>query len=183
MRESSKTKKVRDPYFEDVYFSGSVLDIGCGDDLVVPSAKAFDIEEGDANRILDYLESNSFDTVHSSHCLEHMNDPMKALADWWELVKPNGYLITVVPDEDLYEQGVWPSRFNGDHKSTFTMKEGASWSPVSHDVLKIHSELPGAHIVDICQQSDGYDFNLPSGVDQTTGDALAQIQVIVQKWR
>src|SRR4051794_20067410 len=109
MYEASKTREIRGEDFTRIYFSGSVLDIGCGPDLVVPHAKPFDFEHGDANRILDFLAPESFDCVHSSHCLEHMREPPVALAQWWALVRPSGYLIIVVPDEDLYEQGVWPS--------------------------------------------------------------------------
>src|SRR5260221_7032838 len=40
----------------------------------------------------------------------------------------------------LYEQGVFPSRFNGDHKSTFTISKASSWSPVSVNVLDLVTE-------------------------------------------
>ena len=122
MDESTKTQLIQDPAFAKTYFSGTVLDIGCGDDLVVPHAQGFDQQQGDANKILKHLEPNSFDTVHSSHCLEHMYHPDQVIHNWWQLVKPKGYLITVVPHEDLYEQGQWPSRFNSDHKVTFRFK-------------------------------------------------------------
>jgi hypothetical protein len=45
-----------------------------------------------------------------------MHDPEAALRQWWALVRPGGYLVVVVPHEDLYEQGMWPSAFNSDHK-------------------------------------------------------------------
>ena len=78
-----------------------------------------------------------FDVVHSSHCLEHMVDARAALVRWFEVVRPGGYLVTLVPDEDLYEQGVWPSTFNSDHKWTFTPWKPKSWSPVSINVLDL----------------------------------------------
>jgi len=156
MLESSKTKGVRGANFAETYFSGSVLDIGCGEDLVVPHATPFDQIHGDANHILKYLEHESFDTVHSSHCLEHMIDPIKALQDWWQLVKPGGYMITVVPHEDLYEQGQWPSRFNDDHKATFRFKTPkSSWSPCSYDAFKIHYQLDNSKII----SADLHDLN------------------------
>ena len=61
----------------------------------------------------------AYDAVCSSHCLEHMRDVPAALTQWWALVRKGGYLVLVVPDEDLYEQGGWPSLFNSDHKATF----------------------------------------------------------------
>ena len=42
MDEAAKTKRIRGPEFLEKYFSGNVLDIGCGDDLVVPNAVPFD---------------------------------------------------------------------------------------------------------------------------------------------
>ena len=65
-----------------------------------------DLIHGDAQHILDYKKKESYDCVNSSHCLEHMKDVPSALSQWWGLVKPGGYLVTVVPHEDLYEQGI-----------------------------------------------------------------------------
>lgn len=155
--EATKTRAIRGSDFARKFFSGTVLDIGCGPDLVVPHAQPFDLEHGDANRILDHLPPEAFDCVHSSHCLEHMQDAPAALAQWWALVKPGGFLITVVPDEDLYEQGMWPSAFNPDHKATFRLDKATSWSPVSHEIRALVAALPGAEIVDCAVQDHGYD--------------------------
>ena len=38
MDEASKTEKIRGPEFRNKYFLGKVLDIGCGNNLVVPNA-------------------------------------------------------------------------------------------------------------------------------------------------
>jgi len=147
--EARKTNAVRGDEFNRRYFSGTVIDVGCGPDLVVPHALPFDIEDGDAQWLRRYFEPQSFDCVHSSHCLEHMPEPGLALSQWWELVKPSGHLIVVVPDEDLYEQGIWPSLFNPDHKATFTLgKQQPSWSPVSHDIGSLVAALPRSEIVD-----------------------------------
>jgi len=160
MDEASKTEKIRGPKFRGKYFSGKVLDIGCGDNLVVPNAVPFDKEQGDAQEILNYLEPNTFDCVHSSHSLEHMRDVPKALEQWWQLVKPGGVMVIVVPDEDLYEQGVWPSLFNRDHSATFRLNKPDSWSPVSYDLRQTCSELPDAEIISLEHQDEGYDHSL-----------------------
>jgi len=162
MDEAAKTKRIRGPEFLEKYFSGNVLDIGCGDDLVVPNAVPFDQEQGDAQKILDYLSSNTFDCVHSSHSLEHMTDVPKALEQWWQLVKPGGSMVIVVPDEDLYEQGVWPSLFNRDHSATFRLNKPDSWSPVSYDLGEVCSALPGAEVISLERQDKGYDHSLKS---------------------
>ena len=86
-----------------------------------------------------------------------MHDPRAVLADWWKLVKPGGYLFFTVPDEDLYEQGVYPSSFNPDHKATFTISKSKSWSPCSINVLDLALTLPDAQIVKLELQDQGYD--------------------------
>lgn len=111
-----------------------MLDIGAGPDPVTPECVSFDIEDGDANHMLEYFKIETFDTVYSSHCLEHMHDAIACLGEWWSLVKKGGYMVTVVPHEDLYEQRVWPSVFNEDHKWTFRASGNASWSPVSINI-------------------------------------------------
>lgn len=166
MREASKTNLIRDLSFAMQYLQGQVLDIGAGTDLVCPWARSFDVEDGDANHITRYFEREVFDTVHSSHSLEHMDHPVQALEGWWELVKPNGYLIVVVPDEDLYEQGMWPSFFSSEHRSTFRLGSDQSWSPVSFDLKKLCEALPGAQVVSAQKQSHGYSPKLifPKGL-------------------
>src|SRR5512137_544932 len=105
MNETSKTKKIWSAY-EQSFIRGEGIDIGCGPDPVSPTAVRFDIENGDANFITRYV-SHQFDYVFSSHCLEHMTDPRHAICEWWNLVRPGGVLFLIVPDEDLYEQGVF----------------------------------------------------------------------------
>jgi len=160
MHESSKTNKIRGEEFRSRYFLGRVIDIGCGPDIVVPQAIPFDEAQGDAQRMLDYFQAESFDCVHSSHCLEHMRDVNSTLQQWWALVKPGGYLVIVVPDEDLYEQGAWPSLFNADHKATFRLGKLKSWSPVSYDLEELIRGLPGSEIVDACIQDDAINRRL-----------------------
>jgi len=156
--ETSKSKKHWGPAQWSV-LQGSGIDIGCGPDPITPEARRFDVEDGDANCITRYVH-DQFDFVYSSHCLEHMFDPRSALREWWQLVKPGGHLFFIVPDEDLYEQGVFPSRFNRDHKATFTICKAHSWSPVSYNVLDLALGLPDARLVSIVLQDQGYDRRL-----------------------
>lgn len=225
MNETEKTNKVRNADFFEKYLSGKIIDIGGGDNLVLSSAERFDLEDGDANDITKYRTANSYDTVYSSHCLEHMRNPVHAICEWWKLVKPSGYMVLVVPDEDLYEQGFWPSRFNEDHKCTFRLSGESSWSPVSYNIVELLKSLPQSQLISVERQDKNYDYNLqlkypPKKVqipnvyfrikyllnrlpfsyfrcdslykkiecklfgipiDQTLGNALAQIQVVCKK--
>jgi SAM-dependent methyltransferase len=155
MNETSKTKKLWGE-FERKILTGKGIDIGCGPDPIFPDVYGFDKESGDANVITQYVHEN-FDFVFSSHCLEHMRNPREAIQEWWKLVRVGGHLFFIVPDEDLYEQGVFPSRFNGDHKATFTISKTKSWSPVSVNVLDLVWSLPGAQLVNVTLQDVGFD--------------------------
>lgn len=160
MHESSKTSEVRGPGFDERYLSGRVIDIGSGSDLVVPHAEPFDFAHGDAAEILTHRDAGAYDAVHSSHCLEHMPDPAAALAQWWALLRPGGHLVVVVPHEDLYEQGSWPSLFSSHHKATFRLGGEESWSPVSRDLRRLVEALAGAEVVSAEVQDAGYDHSL-----------------------
>jgi SAM-dependent methyltransferase len=160
MFEAEKTNRIRGPDFILRVMSGTVLDIGCGHDLVVPHARPFDKRHGDANQIAGQLPAESFDCVHSSHVLEHMRSPREALAEWWSLVKRGGYMVIVVPEENLYEQGRWPSLFNLDHKWTFRIGGAESWSPTSHDVGELVQTLPNCEVIELGVQDHGYDYSL-----------------------
>jgi len=174
--ESTKTKSVRSEKFIKTYFNGSVIDIGGGSDPVVKHAEIFDLIHGDAQHILDYKNIESYDCVNSSHCLEHMKDVPAAISQWWSLVKPGGYMVTVVPHEDLYEQGVWPSIFNLDHKATFRLKNKSTWSPVSYDIYDLMKNLPNAVIISAEIQDENYNHSLQ-------GKKLGWFSRKIYKWR
>ncbi len=160
MKEAQKTSLLRGPEFASKYLSGRVIDIGAGSDLVCAWAEPFDLEHGDANVISRCRPQAAYDAVHSSHCLEHMRAPPAALLEWWSLLKPGGYLVVVVPEEDLYEQGIWPSRFNRDHKTTFRLDRDTTWSSVSFDIGELVRALPECEVISAEIQDAGYDHRL-----------------------
>lgn len=178
--ETTKTKKLWGE-LEHSVLKGEGLDIGCGPDPVFPEVMPFDLGHGDANHITRHIQKQ-FDFVYSSHCLEHMIDAKSAIQEWWQLVRPGGVLFILVPDEDLYEQGFWPSRFNPDHKWTFTIAKQQSWSPVSINLFDLVRSLPNGEILSIRLQDTAYERYLLSngyrpgsvmyGVKQTVGRVL-----------
>jgi hypothetical protein len=111
-----------------------------------------------------------------------MLDPATALSNWLRVIKPGGYLVVTVPDEDLYEQGVFPSAFNKDHKWTFTMFKEKSWSPNSINVVSLVQKLgASADLVKLELVDSTYRYNLPR-YDQTlapVGECC--IEVIIRK--
>lgn len=144
LQETSKSliRRSYDKRFATRWLIGDGIDIGAGPDSIgnyaplfplIRSVRAWDKPDGDA-AFMEGVADDSFDFVHSSHCLEHLVDPAVALKHWVRICKPGGHLLIMVPDEDLYEQGVWPSTFNTDHKWTFTIGKAKSWSPRSINV-------------------------------------------------
>ncbi len=188
MKETSKCypKRLSKGHFKK-YLHGFGIDIGCGNDLLkITDGKVvpFDKQDGDAQYLPD-TDSELFDFVYSSHCLEHMVDVPTALKSWVRVLKPEGYLYFVVPDYLFYEKHCWPSRFNEDHKQTFSstlirkqVGRTNHWH-IPTDLAKLLTNL-GCNVIESFDEFDGYDFNR-GAVDQTLGPALAQICVISQK--
>ena len=178
--ESTKTRNVRSSDFIEKYFNKDVLDIGGGNDPVVKHAEVFDLKDGDAQHIIKYKEIETYHCVHSSHCLEHMEDVPLALKQWWQLVRPGGYMIIVVPHEDLYEQRCWPSIFNEDHKATFRINQNSSWSPISYDLLELCQNLPDSTVIEIetAIHDLKYDLNPASIIHNNPQNSLLNNDII-----
>lgn len=192
MKECSKSipRRLANSNFINYFFVGKGLDIGGKPDPLclytslfcqMESVRTWDWEDGDA-QYLQSLDDNLFDFVHSSHCLEHMVDPFEALANWFRVLKPGGHLIITIPDEDLYEQGVFPSTFNLDHKWTYTIFKNESWSPKSVNVIELVKSLgKQADVIKLEQLISTYRFELPR-YDQTTSPVgESGIEFIVRK--
>lgn len=173
MKETTKANNYRRKHaeFYQRVFRGHFIDIGAGDDPLVPripfkklrKVTTFDVENGDANYIDRYLPGGSFDGAYASNCLEHMRRPKDALRRWTKLVKPGGWIVFTVPDAVLYEQGHWPSIFNGDHKATFGIikpRTPRAYSVI--DLIKAAKLKP--YLIWLCDTK--YDYRLHN-VDQT----------------
>lgn len=192
MKECSKSiqRRLADSNFLRKYFVGDGLDIGGKPDPLLlykelfplmNSVKTWDWEDGDA-QFLKSVADESLSFVHSSHCLEHLVNPTEGLRNWFRVVREDGYLIITVPDEDLYEQGIFPSSFNGDHKWTFTIFKSKSWSDKSLNLLDMIRELdPAAELVRIEQLSLNYRFDLPRFDQTLTPVAECGIELVIRK--
>lgn len=192
MKECSKSiqRRLCDSNFLRRYFVGKGIDIGGKPDPLalyeelfplMKGVKTWDWEDGDA-QYLTGVEDGSVDFVHSSHCLEHLLDPKEGLKNWFRVVREGGYLVITVPDEDLYEQGVFPSTFNRDHKWTFTILKAKSWSDRSINIFDIVRELESsAEIIKIEKLSANYRYNLPRFDQTLTPIAECGIEIIIRK--
>ena len=130
------------------YTRGRVLDLGCGTNKCYPHFIGVDnghhaqfgmrikpdVFVKDCAK-LDLFASQSMDAVYSSHLLEHFEYEKVPgiLKEWLRVVKPGGYLILYVPDEDEYPK-VGDPHANPDHKwnvnyerTAEAMREAGSW--------------------------------------------------------
>lgn len=192
MKECSKSiqRRLADSNFLRRYFVGEGLDIGGKPDPLalynelfplVTGIRTWDWEDGDA-QFLKGVADGALGFVHSSHCLEHLVDPVEGMRNWFRVIREEGYLVITVPDEDLYEQGVFPSTFNRDHKWTFTIFKTKSWSNRSLNLLDMVRELgSAAELVRIEQLSASYRFKLPRFDQTLTPVAECGIELVIRK--
>lgn len=188
MDETSKCygfRKARGDF--EKYLKGHGLDVGAGPDPLKVEhgdCRGWDVQDGDA-QYLASLPDSEFDFVYSSHCLEHVRDVPETLKNWLRVCKPGGHVYFVVPDYILYEKLNWPSRFNPDHKQSFSflIPRDAVRRPnhyhVQHDLIPVIESLGGKVVH---WGVEDYGFNYNAGLfDQTMANALAQICVVIQK--
>lgn len=174
---------------------GHGLDIGCGYDILksdnsngfhrIIAVTGYDklLNSGDAQTLSDVADS-TYDFVISSHCLEHMEMPAIALSNWIRVVKPGGFIVVTVPDCDLYEHRLWPSKFNGDHKFAWSMRAVTTENYPGH-VLYVPQFLQEfGHDVDIEMMqllTENYNYTFGDLVDQTGSAAECAIEFVLRK--
>jgi SAM-dependent methyltransferase len=62
---------------------------------------------------LDGIPSNSYQSLISTNCLEHVANPLKALEEWLRVVEPNGLVLLIFPKKES----------NFDHRRSVTSFE------------------------------------------------------------
>lgn len=101
------------------FCKGSGLDVGAGK---WPFPGAIPIESGNGGDALR-LPEGLFDYIFSSHCLEHLNDPVAALEHWKSRLKwGGGVLFLSLPHPDMT---YWRPQFCRKHRHLFWPKDTA----------------------------------------------------------
>ena len=193
MFEQSKSAKRRFNIgkFHSKYFVGDGIDIGAGNDTVgnykyvfrgIKNVRPWDMPDGDA-QYLNGINDNTFDFAVSSHSLEHMVDVNIALRNWIRVIKPGGYLVIAVPEEHMYEHNTWPSKYNDDHKWSFSVKNDSEL-PKSVNVMKMAIDISDIALIEKIEVIDDFfieDASV-SHLDQTmTPNAECAIEIIFKK--
>lgn len=172
------------------YVCPPIIDIGCGEDKLKiegASVRGFDRENGDAQSISHQNHPlDHYYTIYSSHCLEHMADVPAALKNWSLFLRQGGHMIIIVPDFVMYEHRTWPSRFNSDHKASFSIFDvpADERHPTFYSTGQMiqMGRAAGLELVDLFCEAHGYDWHLVNYLlDQTQGNACANVVYVFRK--
>jgi hypothetical protein len=94
--------------------------------------------------------------------------------------------VISIPDEELYEHELWPSRFNDDHKWSFRIYSGKGGLPKHINVFDLLSRFyKEVEIIKIERIEDGFSWQAPPELDQTgppDGPECA-IEIVLRKKR
>lgn len=132
------------------YLSGAhVLDIGFRghsglQQPIVPQAIGIDLGYPGYDGVRLPFPDESQDAIYSSHCLEHMDDPVAAVRDWHRVLRVGGHVVVAVPHQHLYERRQRPpSRWNRQHRTFFTPASllalfETAWAPNSYRVRSLN---------------------------------------------
>lgn len=115
----SETAKVQDSPHIMEFIKGKILDYGCGGSKITPDAVGVDgralpgvdtvvpdLENPPRKLVADWTES--FDTVFSSHFLEHVVNPYDMVMMWYQFLIPQGKLVLYLPDGKYYNNNENP---------------------------------------------------------------------------
>jgi len=138
------------------YCLGDGLDIGCGgvntdmrfyqENKIVPTAIGVDLARtnltGKADNLF-WFTDGCLDYVFSSHLLEHLPAPEKALKEWFRVLKSGGSLVLYLPLEGFYPR-VGEVGANSDHKHNLRPQYLLAWlkkEALSFEILLIEERI------------------------------------------
>ena len=126
--------------------SSSFLDIGCATGLLVEymqslgwRSKGVELcgpaaEYGSKKRNIEIFsgtveqamfEDNSFDVIHCSHLIEHLNNPSVYIDEIKRILKPGGVFLCITPNSDGFQAKLFGSKWRSaiaDHMFLFSRK-------------------------------------------------------------
>ena len=95
---------------------------------------------------LEEIDNESYNLILSSHNIEHIANPIKALYEWKRVLKPDGYMLLIVPHKDR----------TFDHKRPLT-----TFEHIIEDYKKNTNESDNTHFDEII---DLHDLEMDQGV-------------------
>jgi len=105
---------------------------------------------------LNRIESNKYDFILASHCLEHCANVLKTIEEWLRVIKPGGLILLILPNKD----------YTFDHRRSITSfehlledyKNDITESDLTHlyEILELHDlklDVPAGDINSFRQRS------------------------------
>jgi len=146
------TESIKVKYDIVPYTSGRTLELGCGPWKAYPHFIGIDLREDwpphipwlpdivmDCN-YLGMFQGLSVDSVFSSYLLQFMDDPLKALKEWWRVIAHNGYLVLYLPHSDYYpDPGIKYTKIDQDMIIEL-MKQVGGWDLLVNEERILDSE-------------------------------------------
>lgn len=106
----SESQKVQDLPEVMKYITGQILELGCGDSKITPESFGIDGRDlpgvnfvTDNPYLINAAVGSHWDTVFSSHFLEHLADQFRAIREWSDCLKSGGHLVLYLPSGDHYD--------------------------------------------------------------------------------
>jgi len=145
--------------FIEKYLEGDGVDVGCGtnrlsDDILAidrqPNSKyanadfihdCHDLEIKKEVRFKNktfFFKDNVLDFIFSSHCLEDFEDIPIVFLNWWRKIKPNGFMILLLPD---MENGRYPKCNDPQGNPSHRTDVGAGYIIGMLDTLKCYFDI------------------------------------------
>jgi len=87
---------------------------------------------------LSRFGEGSYDFVLSSHCLEHVANPMAALHEWRRVVRPGGHLLLLLPDPRHSFDCARPVTTLEHVRADFTQRTGENDLTHLDEILALH---------------------------------------------
>ena len=116
-----------------IYCKGKGIDVGGNNEtLSFPGADIIDkknIKKGIKHDAYNTgKDDDSLDYVFSSHCLEHLQNPEKAIREFYRVLKPGGILFLYLPfpNDKLYDPNL-----------NLEVRKQHRWQPWPYDVARL----------------------------------------------
>jgi SAM-dependent methyltransferase len=136
------------------------LDIGCGSRKTEPDAIGIDISPGSAadhvwnlDRYPWPLEDSRFSRIHMSHVIEHLDDPMRAMAEVYRVAADGANVFVTTPHFSSHNSYTDPTHKRHLAAASFEYFTGRDFpsfagSPFRFDIVECRLTFGGNFVLD-----------------------------------
>ena len=137
-----------------------VLDIGCGKRKIEPDAIGIDVSpDSAADHVWNLdcypwpLESDAFHRIHMSHVIEHLEDPMRAMAEVYRVARDGADVFITTPHFSSHNSYVDPTHRRHLAAASFQYFTGQDFptfagSECRFDVVNVELTFGGNFLLD-----------------------------------